>query len=334
MYKRQIFDTANPVVKSVSIYDPAGLTPADGHIWTLNQDIPIQVTIEDMEGLDTELVVYTWAEYADDLDDDGIMDEAEYRVTTVSVNYASNIAIVDIPAISWQEVKGPFESGRLSVVLAIDDLAGNSLQNGGDFGESNDYATIIVQDQLQTLIDTSALSLDLIEGNILPANQHTFTYSFTDFNGIDSLDKISLALVGRASPDYCYIDYIPRLDEVHYDMDCFQSKPVVKISQFPGLQKWYVETEFNLSWSAVTDNPNLSGIPSLKIFDDGQDLRLGTSYIRGLSWQINSAVAVDNILFTDTTEPVGMTLNSTLWANPGDVIIASSNLYHLSLIHI
>ena len=328
MKTRFIFDTANPVVKSVSIYDPAGLTPADGHIWTLNQDIPIQVTIEDMEGLDTELVVYTWAEYADDLDADGMMDEAEYRVTTVSVNYASNIAIVDIPAISWQEVKGPFESGRLSVVLAIDDLAGNSLQNGGDFGELNDYATIIVQDQLQTLIHTSALSLDLIEGNILPANQHTFTYSFTDFNGIDSLDKISLALVGRASPDYCYIDYIPRLDEVHYDMDCFQSKPVVKISQFPGLQKWYVETEFNLSWSAVTNNPNLSGIPSLKIFDDGQDLRLGTSYIRGLSWQINSAVTVDNIQFTDTTEPVGMTLNSTLWANPGDVIIASSNLYH------
>ena len=203
MKTRFIFDTANPMVKSVSIYDPAGLTPADGHIWTLNQDIPIQVTIEDMEGLDTELVVYTWAEYADDLDADGMMDEAEYRVTTVSVNYASNIAIVDIPAISWQEVKGPFESGRLSVVLAIDDLAGNSLQNGGDFGESNDYATIIVQDQLQTLIDTSALSLDLVEGNILPANQHTFTYSFTDFNGIDSLDKISLALVGRASPDYC-----------------------------------------------------------------------------------------------------------------------------------
>ena len=57
-----------------------------------------------------------------------MMDEAEYRVTTVSVNYASNIAIVDIPAISWQEVKGPFESGRLSVVFSIDDLAGNALK--------------------------------------------------------------------------------------------------------------------------------------------------------------------------------------------------------------
>ena len=328
MKTRFIFDTANPVVKSVSIYDPAGLTPADGHIWTLNQDIPIQVAIEDVEGLNTELVVYTWAEYADDLDGDGVMDEAEYRLSTVSVNYASSIAIVDIPAISWQEVKGPFESGRLSIVLAIDDLAGNSLQNGGNFGETNDSATILVQDQLQTFIDTSALSLDLVEGNILPSNKHTFTYSLTDYNGIQSLDKISIALVGRESPDHCNIDYIPRIDVVHYDLNCFEDQPVVKISQISGLQKWYVETEFYLSWSAVINNQNLTGIPSLKVFDDGQDLMLGTSYIRGLSWQVNSAVAVDNLLLTDTVEPIGMTLNSTLWANPGDTVVATSKLYH------
>ena len=256
------------------------------------------------------------------------MDEVEYRVSTVSVNYASSTAVVDIPAISWQEVKGPFESGRLSIVLAIDDLAGNSLQNGGNFGETNDSATIIVQDQLQTLIDTSALSLDLVEGNILPSNKHTFTYSLTDYNGINSLDKISIALVGRESPDYCNIDYIPRTDVIYYDVNCFEGQPEVKISQISGLQKWYVETEFYLSWSAIINHQNLTGVPSLKVFDDGQDLMLGTSYIRGLSWQVNSAVAVDNILFADTVEPIGMTLNSTLWANPGDLVVATSKLYH------
>ena len=111
------------MLKSIKIYDPAGLVDADGHIWTLNQDIPIQVTIEDMKDL-TELIVYTWAEYADDTNGDSVMDANEYRMTTVSVNYASSAAILDIPAVSWQEVKGPFESGRLSIVLAIDDLAG------------------------------------------------------------------------------------------------------------------------------------------------------------------------------------------------------------------
>ena len=48
MNTRFIFDVESPLITSVNIYDPAGLVPADGHIWTLNQDIPIQVTIEDI----------------------------------------------------------------------------------------------------------------------------------------------------------------------------------------------------------------------------------------------------------------------------------------------
>ena len=67
MNTRFIFDVESPLITSVNIYDPAGLVPADGHIWTLNQDIPIQVTIEDTSGLATELVVYSWSEYADDV---------------------------------------------------------------------------------------------------------------------------------------------------------------------------------------------------------------------------------------------------------------------------
>ena len=158
MNTRFIFDVESPLITSVNIYDPAGLVPADGHIWTLNQDIPIQVTIEDTSGLATELVVYSWSEYADDVNGDSVMDAEEYRVTTVSVNYASNFAVLDIPAFSWQEIKGPFTSGRLSLVFSMVDLAGNALIQGGNFGEFNDAATIIVQDQLQTLMDSSTLS--------------------------------------------------------------------------------------------------------------------------------------------------------------------------------
>ena len=328
MKTRFIYDISSPSVASISIYDPSGLTPADGHIWTLNQDIPIQVIIEDVEGLSTELIVYTWAEYADDANGDSLMDVDEYRTTTVSVNYASNVAVLDIPAISWQEIKGPFESGRLSIVLAIDDLAGNELLNGGDFGEQNDAATIIVQDQLQTLMDSSALSLDLVNDNLLPSHQHTFIYSITDYNGIESLDKISIALVGRDSPSQCYIDYYPRFNSVDYDANCFSSQPIVEASKVPGMQKWYVETKFIISWSAIYSNSELSGIPSLKIFDDGQDLQLGTSFIRGLSWGINDVISVDDIKFNDTISPLGISKNGEIWANPDDIIIASSNLIY------
>ena len=71
------------------------------------------------------------------------------------------------------------------------DLAGNALIQGGNFGEFNDAATIIVQDQLQTLMDSSTLSLNLVNGSLLPSYQHYFTFSITDYNGIESLDKIT-----------------------------------------------------------------------------------------------------------------------------------------------
>ena len=328
MNTRFIFDVESPLITSVNIYDPAGLVPADGHIWTLNQDIPIQVTIEDTSGLATELVVYSWSEYADDVNGDSVMDAEEYRVTTVSVNYASNFAVLDIPAFSWQEIKGPFTSGRLSLVFSMVDLAGNALIQGGNFGEFNDAATIIVQDQLQTLMDSSTLSLNLVNGSLLPSYQHYFTFSITDYNGIESLDKISLALTGRESPNLCNIDYFPKTLNIVYDVTCFSSQPQVEVSQISGLQKWFITINFVIDWQAVQTYPGLSGIPSLKLFDDGQDLQLGTSYIRGLSWNVNDAVSIENIDFIDHTSPYGNSLPGGLWANPGDLITTTANLFH------
>ena len=325
---RFIFDVESPSIAAVNIYDPSGLAPADGHVWTLNQDIPIQVIIGDIEGLDTELVVYSWSEYTDDTNGDSVMDKDEYRITTVSVNYASTVAVVDIPAFSWQEVKGPFESGKLSLVFEMKDLAGNDLIEGGNFGEFNDAATIFVQDQLQTLLDSSSLSLDLMNGSLLPSFRHTFTYSITDYNGIESLDKLSLALVGRQSGDLCNIDYFPRTTYVEYDEDCFTSQPIVQVSQISGIQKWLVSIKFVIDWQIVQLNPELSGTPSLRLFDDGQDLQLGTSYIRGLSWNIDDVVTIGDISLIDNVSPFGYSLDAQLWANAGDMIVITANLFH------
>ncbi|MBT7988019.1 MAG: hypothetical protein HN689_07235, partial [Euryarchaeota archaeon] len=323
-----IFDTGSPQIKAINIYDPSGLTTADGHIWTLDQDIPIQVNIEDVEGLDTELTVYTWAEYTDDQNGDGLMDEEEYRITTVSVNYASTSAMVDIPAISWQEVKGPLSSGKLSIVLQISDLAGNALANGGTFGETTDAATILVQDQLQTLLDTSALSLDHFDNKLLPTYEHTFSYSLTDFNGIDSLDSINLALLGRESPDQCNIDYYPRTSSTNYDENCFISPPITQVTKFQSVQKWYVEVKFAIGWQAAQTYAKDGGIPSLKAFDEGQDLLLGTSLLRSFSWQSNTEIITNQLAFSDQTLPTGQSDNSSAWVSPGDELTISAMLLH------
>ena len=323
-----IFDTGSPQIKAINIYDPSGLTTADGHIWTLDQDIPIQVNIEDVEGLDTELTVYTWAEYTDDQNGDGLMDEEEYRITTVSVNYASTSAMVDIPAISWQEVKGPLSSGKLSIVLQISDLAGNALANGGTFGETTDAATIFVQDQLQTLLDTAALSLDHFDNKLLPTYEHTFSYSLTDFNGIDSLDSINLALLGRELPDQCNIDYYPRTSSTNYDENCFIYPPLTQVTKFQGVQKWYVEVKFALSWQAAQTYAKDGGIPSLKAFDEGQDLLLGTSLLRSFSWQSNTEIITNQLAFSDQTLPTGQSDNSSAWVSLGDRLTISAMLLH------
>ena len=78
----------------------------------------------------------------------------------------------------------------------------------------------------------------------------------------------------------------------------------------------------------ITINPELSGIPSLKLFDDGQDLQLGTSYIRGLSWEVDDLVTIDDIEFVDNVGPFGHSLGAELWANPGDLITTTTNLFH------
>ena len=134
-------------------------------------------------------------------------------------------------------MKGPLSSAKLSIVLQINDLAGNALVNGGAFGESTDAATILVQDQLQTLLDTSALSLDHFDNQLLPTFEHTFSYSLTDFNGLDSLDSINLALLGRESPNQCNIDYYPRTSSTNYDTNCFIYPPMTQVTKFQGVQK-------------------------------------------------------------------------------------------------
>ena len=114
-------------------------------------------------------------------------------------------------------------------------------------------------------------------------------------------------VVGRESPELCFIDYYPRINSVEYDNGCYENKPIISVAKIPGMQKWFVETKFVISWSVASDNPNLSGIPSLKIFDDGQDLQLGTSYIRGLSWELSTEVLLGDLRVIDNTEPIGLT---------------------------
>ena len=323
---RIIFDTSAPEVVSLSIYDPGGLIPADNHIWISGQDIPLKAIFSDIEGLGPEVTVWTWAEYADDTNQDGIMDSSEYRQSTVSVNYAAKYAEIDLPVISWQEVQGPYESARLSVVLTSKDLADNELIGGGDFGQDSDLATIIVENQYQTQLDSEDITFDLVNQQILPTHQHRFSYSVIDFNGIESLDSIELSLLGRNQESQCFIHYLPRDSEVVYDENCFTTTPVIQVTQFAGLQQWNIDTYFSLSWQAAMTYGSQGGIPSLKIYDEGQDLNLGVSSLTMFTWTPNNVILQNNSAIIDTESPFGFSNSTILWASADEFVQLSSNL--------
>ena len=322
---RILFDIESPEVISLDVLDPGGQVPADEHVWISGQDIPLRATISDVEGLSPLITVWSWSESKDDLDGDGVMDLEEYVSTTATVNTGSKSAIVDLPIFSWFDVRGSKESGRLSIFIESQDLAGNLLSGGGSFGEGQDLATVIVQNQYTTFFDFDTLDLDLIEQQILPGFEHKLQFSLTDANGIDSLDEIQFAILGRDTQEQCFIHHSPRFSNTQYDSDCFVVKPEVIINQQEGFLVWDIEFNFRVSWQITESLPQEEWIPSLKIFDEGQDLYLGVSLLTMFEWTFNKNIEFSHVEILEQSGPIGSNTGQEIWLQSNDII--GMNLY-------
>ncbi|MBL6890799.1 MAG: hypothetical protein ISR22_01980 [Candidatus Poseidoniaceae archaeon] len=322
---RILFDIESPEVISLDVLDPGGQVPADEHVWISGQDIPLRATISDVEGLSPLITVWSWSESKDDLDGDGVMDLEEYVSTTATVNTGSKSAIVDLPIFSWFDVRGSKESGMLSIFIESQDLAGNLLSGGGSFGEGQDLATVIVQNQYTTFFDFDTLDLDLIEQQILPGFEHKLQFSLTDANGIDSLDEIQLAILGRDTQEQCFIHHSPRFSNTQYDSDCFVVKPEVIINQQEGFLVWDIEFNFRVSWQITESLPQEEWIPSVKIFDEGQDLYLGVSLLTMFEWTFNNNIEFSHVEILEQSGPIGSNTGQEIWLQSNDII--GMNLY-------
>ena len=176
----------------------------------LGRNIPLRLALSDPEGLDSVLEVWTWLEERDDENGNGVMEEEEYTMQTLSLNRGVTSMEVDLPLLASSDVvpAGRFE-GRLSVVVRGMDLAGNPLVGGGGFGASDDLATLLVQQRSDTTVDD--VRLDRIDGHLLAGHEHRLTFTLADANGIESLERINLGLMGEDQTTRCFIDYEPRL---------------------------------------------------------------------------------------------------------------------------
>ncbi len=315
-----LYDRVAPSTISLLALDPGGYASADNHVWMKGQDVALRVTLEDAEGLGNSLILHTWLEAEDDINLDGVMDAIEYTTQTVTFNSGLTNAIVDLPLLSWADITGGASSGRASVVIKAIDLAGNPLEGGGDYGEAYDLGTVHVQERYDTLINTETLSFDIMDGRLLLGREHQFIFSITDGNGINSLDALEFALLGREQSTSCFIEYQPRFDETLFDEACFELPPTVSIEKQGQQQTWVVTMAFRLSWGLMESPLSDDAVPSLKVFDEGQDLGLGLSRLSIFTWNVTSALEVHSVLFQDLTEPIGDTSGDHFWFHQNDVI--------------
>jgi hypothetical protein len=323
-----IYDRVRPNTIALLALDPGGYSPADNHLWMKGQDVALRVTLEDQEGLSNSLELHTWLESSDDTNFDGVMDASEYSSQTVTFNSGLTEAVVDLPLLSWIDITGGASSGRASVVIRATDLAGNMLQGGGEYGEAFDLGTIFVQERYDTLIDTSTMTFDDVNGSLLLGHEHAFQFTVTDGNGIASLDEIELALLGRDASNTCFIRYMPRFETTEADGNCFETHPIVVVQQIGLQQSWTVEIKFRLAWNLSNGVDFGASEPSLKLFDEGQDLGLGLSKLGVFSWSVASALAVQSIVFEDQTSPVGETGDGHLWVHRNDLVNLTLYLVH------
>ena len=324
-----LFDRVSPSTIALLALDSGGYAPADGHIWMKGQDLALRVTLADEEGLDNSLSLYTWLEASDDADLDGVMDAEEYNLQTVTFNSGLVEAVVDLPLLSWNDITGGSSSGRASIVVKAVDLAGNSLEGGGGFGANQDLATVVVQERYDSTIDTTSLGFDLFGGHLLLGHEHRFNFTITDGNGIQSIDSMQFALLGRDVTDSCFIEYAPRYGQTNFDQGCFEFPPTVSVEQVINQQSWKVSMAFRLAWSMAESPLDSEAVPSLKVYDEGQDLGLGLSRLNVFAWNISSDLEIESLLFEDLTLPIGETGHEHLWIHRGDLLQLTLRLKHV-----
>ena len=301
-----MYDRNPPDVIGLEILDPSGLQPADNHVWLPDRDVPLRLYVEDAEGLETPLTVYTWSEHQDDTNGNGIMEESEYKSMTANVNRGVLQAEVDLPLLDVDSILQPGElQGRLSVVIAGYDLAGNPLQSGGSFGEAYDVATILVQPRQATLLDLNTVSLDTIDGYLFPGQDHRFGFDLIDGNGIDSLDSINIGLMNSLHED-CWINHTPRFNQTTADVNCFVAPPTVTKTKDDLSMRWSIDVAFKLRWDAMHAWSNGAFTPSIRVIDEAQDVGLGGTYLTAANWSTHTRVEVQIESIYDRVAPFGI----------------------------
>ena len=300
-----ILDNAASEVISLEVAAPGGPQPADGHVWYPGQDLPLRLTLSDDNGLPSSMNMVISKSNRD------------WEIIPFATPIGATNAVVDLPLIEESSIPiSGMTEGDVRVYFLGYDLAGNPIENAG---KSNaPLATIQYQNRHATFIDGGSLGMDNTDGFLYPGTHHTFNFTLSDENGIESIDTLRFSLDG--DDENCEIEWMPWSGEVIGDSGCFIITPRVEATQRPLFSVWDVKIFFELRWDLEEDIGSGPFVPMLKLWDENAPLGAGFSAISPLEWDLHLGVELSIIDADDVNSPHGKLLDGILYIHGQDMV--------------
>ena len=311
---RLVLDAINSEVISLEIDAPGGNQLADGHVWHPGQDIPLQLEISDDNGLPAKMELF--------YNRSGRAWESIDFLTPIGATYA----VIDLPLIDESSVPlATEEVGWLDVYISGTDLAGNSVIGGGD--SEQPYARIHVQPRYSTWINGESIGLDRIDEKLLPGNTHSFNFTVSDENGIESIDMMRLVL--SKDEGMCWIEWEPWSGEVTHDVGCFIKPPKIEAIQRWQANTWDVFFDFELRWDLDEELGGITNIPSLSLWDENAPLDALFTSISVQSWALHSGIELQIVDAVDKVAPIGEFIDKVAYIHGQDIVDIEVTAFHM-----
>ena len=300
-----ILDNTASEVISLEVAAPGGPQPADGHVWYPGQDLPLRLTLSDDNGLPSSMNMVI------------SKSNREWEIIPFATPMGATNAVVDLPLIEESSIpiSGMME-GDVRVYFLGYDLAGNPIENAGK--STAPLATIQYQNRYATWIDGESLGMDSVDSFLYPGTHHTFNFTLSDENGIESIDALRFSLDG--ADENCEIEWLPWSGEVIGDSDCFIMLPRVEATQRPLFSIWDVNIFFELHWDLEEKIGSGPFVPMLKLWDENAPLGAGFSAISPLEWDLHSGVELSIDGADDVNSPKGILLDGILYIHGQDIV--------------
>lgn len=311
-----LLDSESPWVSNFQVNNGQRLFDADGFTWDPSLPLSLQVTVNDEQALGDSLMMHYWQELVDDINLDGIADYSEYK--TMSRSLPEGVAGERTLVFDGIDVSGLDNNARFSVFFTGTDYAGHELIYGGMAGIENDMGTLIIAINEPTEIPTSKLTLDSVNEHLLAGQMHNLTMEISDGNGVDSIDIVTVKLLGADEDTIGVMNWEPRNGDKYTANESQITLHEVIITQGSG-DTWYASWHFTLDWDFDESLISEYAVPSIVVYDD-DDLNpvVLLSNLADIRWQLDNNLEVLVSNMSDNTPPVSLNSQSHIFVQPGD----------------